>query len=104
MLIDWLRSCRSTVRCRQTLQSTRTKPRMTLFSSIGGNANVLIFPNLSSGNIAYKLLRELGGATAVGPIIVGLDRVVNAIAVGSTVADIVNMAAITVNQVLERET
>ncbi|MEL6346291.1 MAG: phosphate acyltransferase, partial [Myxococcota bacterium] len=73
------------------------------FSSIGGNANVLIFPNLSSANIAYKLLRELGGATAVGPIIIGLDRIVNAIAVGSTVADIVNMTAITVNQVLERE-
>ena len=69
------------------------------FSSIAGGANVLVFPDLSSGNIAYKLLRELGGATAVGPVIVGLPHPVNALALGSTVDDIVNMAAITVNQV-----
>lgn len=72
------------------------------FSAIAGRANVLIFPDLASGNIAYKLMRELGGATAVGPIIVGLGQIINALAVGSTVADIVNMAAITVNQILER--
>jgi malate dehydrogenase (oxaloacetate-decarboxylating)(NADP+) len=69
------------------------------FSDIAGQANVLVFPDLSSGNIAYKLLRELGGATAVGPVIVGLPHPVNALALGSTVDDIVNMAAITVNQV-----
>jgi malate dehydrogenase (oxaloacetate-decarboxylating)(NADP+) len=69
------------------------------FSDIAGEANVLVFPDLSSGNIAYKLLRELGGATAVGPVIVGLPHPVNALALGSTVDDIVNMAAITVNQV-----
>ena len=69
------------------------------FSEIAGSANVLIFPDLSSGNIAYKLLRELGGATAVGPVLVGLPHPVNALALGSTVDDIVNMAAITVNQV-----
>jgi len=69
------------------------------FSEIAGDANVLVFPDLSSGNIAYKLLRELGGATAVGPVLVGLPHPVNALALGSTVDDIVNMAAITVNQV-----
>ena len=73
------------------------------FSAIQGDANVLIFPSLEAGNIAYKLLRELGGATAVGPILVGLAKPVNVLALGSTVTDIVNMAAITVNQVLERE-
>jgi len=74
------------------------------FSAIAGRANVLIFPDLSSGNIAYKLLRELGGATAVGPIITGLKRPVNALTLGSKVSDIVNMATITVNQVLDQET
>ena len=70
---------------------------------MAGNANVLIFPNLSAANIAYKLLRELGGATAVGPILVGLSHPVNALALGSTVDDVVNMAAITVNQLISRE-
>ena len=69
------------------------------FSEVAGAANVLVFPGLSSGNIAYKLLRELGGATALGPIIVGLRGPVNVLALGSTVPDIVNMAAITVNQI-----
>ena len=73
------------------------------FSAIQGDANVLIFPTLASGNIAYKLLRELGGATAVGPVLVGTARPVNVLALGSTVSDIVNMAAITVNQALEQE-
>jgi malate dehydrogenase (oxaloacetate-decarboxylating)(NADP+) len=72
------------------------------FSQILGDANVLIFPNLASGNIAYKLLRELGGATAVGPVLVGLPRPVNVLALGATVDDIVNMAAITVNQVINQ--
>jgi len=73
------------------------------FSHIAGRANVLIFPDLSSGNIAYKLLRELGGATALGPIIVGVEHPINALTLGATVSDVVNMAAITVNQVLDSQ-
>jgi malate dehydrogenase (oxaloacetate-decarboxylating)(NADP+) len=68
------------------------------FSRIQGDANVLIFPALNSGNITYKLLRDLGGATAIGPILHGLRAPVNVLALGATVADIVNMAAITVKQ------
>ncbi len=71
------------------------------FSAIRGDANVLVFPGLSSANIAYKLLRELGGATAVGPIVVGLNKPINVLAIGSTVDDIVNMAAITANQAID---
>ncbi len=73
------------------------------FSAIQGDANVLIFPGLASGNIAYKLLRELGGATAIGPVITGLRRPVNVLALGANVSDIVNMAALTVHQVLAHE-
>jgi malate dehydrogenase (oxaloacetate-decarboxylating)(NADP+) len=73
------------------------------FSSIQGDANVLIFPSLAAGNIAYKLLRDLGGATAVGPVLLGAAKPVNVLALGANVSDIVNMAAITVNQVLEHE-
>ena len=73
------------------------------FSAIQGDANVLVFPGLASGNIAYKLLRELGGATAVGPVIMGLRKPVNVLALGATVNDIVNMAALTVHQALDLE-
>jgi malate dehydrogenase (oxaloacetate-decarboxylating)(NADP+) len=71
------------------------------FSAIQGDANVLIFPGLASGNIAYKLLRELGGATAVGPVIIGLKKAVNVLALGASVNDIVHMAALTAHQAAE---
>jgi malate dehydrogenase (oxaloacetate-decarboxylating)(NADP+) len=65
-------------------------------------ANVLIFPNLSAGNIAYKLLYRLGGATAIGPILVGMARPVHILEQGADVQDIVNMAAIAVMDAQER--
>jgi malate dehydrogenase (oxaloacetate-decarboxylating)(NADP+) len=66
------------------------------FSLLNDNANVLIFPNLSAGNIAYKLLNHLGGATAIGPILVGMNRPVHVLERGADVQDIVNMAAVAV--------
>jgi malate dehydrogenase (oxaloacetate-decarboxylating)(NADP+) len=65
------------------------------FSQIQGDANVLIFPNLSSANIAYKLLMKLGGAEAIGPILVGMNKPVNVIPTGADVQDVVNIATFT---------
>ncbi|GAB3919400.1 NADP-dependent malic enzyme [Mucilaginibacter boryungensis] len=67
------------------------------FSTLNGKAaNTLIFPNLESGNIAYKLLQELGGAEAVGPILLGLNKPVHVLQLGSSVREIVNMITIAV--------
>ena len=74
------------------------------FSVLKERANVLIFPNLSAGNIAYKLLHHLGGATAIGPILVGMDRPVHVLERGADVQDIVNMAAVAVMDAQERST
>jgi malate dehydrogenase (oxaloacetate-decarboxylating)(NADP+) len=73
------------------------------FSALKEKANVLIFPNLSAGNIAYKLLNHLGGATAIGPILVGMRRPVHVLERGADVQDIVNMSAVAVVDVQERE-
>ena len=72
------------------------------FSVLKERANVLIFPNLSAGNIAYKLLHHLGGATAIGPILVGMNRPVHVLERGADVQDIVNMAAVAVMDAQER--
>ncbi len=67
------------------------------FSSLCANpANTLIFPDLASGNIAYKLLMELGGAEAIGPILMGMKKPVHVLQVGSSVREIFNMVAIAV--------
>ncbi len=72
------------------------------FSPIAGRANVLVFPDLTSGNIAYKLLSKLGGAVALGPIVVGLREPVGVLPLGCGVDHIVNMSAIVANQALDR--
>jgi malate dehydrogenase (oxaloacetate-decarboxylating)(NADP+) len=63
---------------------------------INGGANTLIFPNLDAGNIAYKLLMELGGAEAIGPVLLGMAKPVHILQLGSPVRDIVNMITIAV--------
>ncbi len=66
------------------------------FSTLKGGANVLIFPNLESGNIAYKLLHRIGGAELIGPLLAGLSKPVHVLQRGSEVNDIVNVAAVAV--------
>jgi malate dehydrogenase (oxaloacetate-decarboxylating)(NADP+) len=67
-------------------------------SAIQGDANVLVFPDLQAGNIAYKLVQHLAGAELIGPVLVGLDKPINVLNHYSSVDEIVNIAAITVIQ------
>jgi malate dehydrogenase (oxaloacetate-decarboxylating)(NADP+) len=75
------------------------------FSELAASgANTLIFPDLNSGNIAYKLLQEIGGAEAIGPVLMGMEKPVHVLQLGSSVREIVNMVAIAVvDAQLQRE-
>jgi malate dehydrogenase (oxaloacetate-decarboxylating)(NADP+) len=71
------------------------------FSELRGGANILIFPNLEAGNIAYNLLARIGGAQVIGPILMGLSKPVHVLQRGAEVSDIVNMVAVAVVEAQE---
>ncbi len=74
------------------------------FSDLAGQgANTLIFPNLDAGNIAYKLMQTMGGAEAIGPILLGLKKPVHILQLGSSVREIVNMVTIAVADAQSRQ-
>lgn len=73
------------------------------FCEIKGGANVLIFPDLQSANICYKIMQRMGGAEAIGPILVGMNKPINVLQRSADVDEIVNMAMITVLEIQKME-
>jgi malate dehydrogenase (oxaloacetate-decarboxylating)(NADP+) len=73
------------------------------FSTLKGGANVLVFPNLEAGNVAYKLLARLGRCETIGPILSGLSKPVHVLQRGAEVAEIVNMAAVAVVEAQQKQ-
>ena len=73
------------------------------FNRLGGPANVLVFPELAAANVAYKLLDRLGGAKAVGPLLMGISKPFNVLQRGADMENIVNVIAITVAQAQDME-
>ena len=87
---DWTERCRSTRPCVAEERETRFP-----FSTLTGDANVLIFPSLDAANIAYKILWRFGGAEVIGPLLLGMNKPVNVLQQNADVSAIVNLAAVT---------
>lgn len=71
------------------------------FCRLTGPANVLIMPALHTANVAYKLMQKLGGATVIGPLIIGLSKPAQIVQMGATASDLVNSAAIAAYDAIE---
>ncbi len=78
------------------VNNTLLKEQFSFSHLVDKNVNTLIFPNLASANVSYKLMQELGGAEAIGPILMGLKKPVHVLQLGSSVREIVNMVTIAV--------
>ncbi|MBI5522332.1 MAG: NADP-dependent malic enzyme, partial [Desulfarculus sp.] len=86
-----------------TAVSAEVQARLFPFNKLGGPANVLIFPELAAGNTSYKLLDRLGGAKAVGPLLMGLTKPFNVLQRDADMENVVNVIAITVAQAQDME-
>ena len=75
--------------------STETRTAEFPFSALKDDANVFVFPNLDSANIAYQMLERVGGAEVIGPVLLGMHKPVNVLQMGCSVQSIINLAAIT---------
>jgi malate dehydrogenase (oxaloacetate-decarboxylating)(NADP+) len=78
------------------LNNTLLKEQFSFSDLVDKNVNTLIFPDLTSGNIAYQLMKQMGGVEAIGPILLGLKKPVHILQQGSSVREIINMVSIAV--------
>ena len=78
------------------LNNNLLKEQFSFSKLVDQNVNTFIFPNLAAGNIAYKMMQELSGAEAIGPVLMGLKKPVHILQLGSSVREIVNMIILSV--------